>query len=164
MLGSGCQGLGIPSHRQGEAGLHSGHLLAASPSGDLAFPAGGASAFVDEPPGCEDDGGVCGMGEERIALVPPLPRPESLCRVLGIKKLPDPPPYPRFHPVPTRPVFSPAPMPPQFAAAASPSAADMQQPLTVEQPPSDPDRKLPSAAGYQPYPRLASEAQGVHGE
>lgn len=51
---------------------------------------------------------------------PPTPLLDCLARLPHRQGLPEAPPYPRFHPLPTRPMFSPlqpAPLPPELAPA-----------------------------------------------
>ncbi len=109
--GSGCQVLGIPSYRSD------------SSSGMQAAYSTGAAVV----PGCEtgqfEEGTGCEPG-----IIPPLP---GCFASLHAKKeawkaernLPEPAPYPRFHPLPTRPMFSPKPLtassfgpPPDFSS------------------------------------------------
>lgn len=81
MGGSGCHVLGIPSYRA-DAGLGS---------------AEGAVACSDAQ---------CSDVQCPPTVLPPLPG--WLAARRAKKDLPQPAPYPRFHPLPTRPMFSPA--------------------------------------------------------
>jgi hypothetical protein len=80
----GCHVLHIPSYR-------------------VAGDAMGNSDYGDCPPG------TCGGGMIGGLPIPALPTPGWLAKWKEKRELPDPPNYPRFHPLPTRPMFDPRP-------------------------------------------------------
>ena len=83
---AGCQCLGIPSYRADSGG---------EPLGNAGF-----DPQYDQysPYDCAD--APCPPG-----ILPPPPG--WLAKWKSRRDLPEPPPYPRFHPLPTRPMFSP---------------------------------------------------------
>ncbi len=88
----GCQVIGIPSYRlDGSTGYSADY------AGNAAQ---GQSCFVGEA------SLECPSDECPPTVLPPLPG--WLAAWKAKRDLPDPPAYPRFHPLPTRPMFEPS--------------------------------------------------------
>lgn len=139
--GSGCVGVAPPANCLPLAGFHrgAGHYLHAcacgSPTCQTAHLNGPRCCVAGERAssvpgsstagGCDDEsttyqGGLAGCVPEwaawRGAIAPTRPRcswhtPQWWSRWRAKRELPEPPDYPRFHPLPTRPMFSPPPPP-----------------------------------------------------
>ncbi|GIW98891.1 MAG: hypothetical protein KatS3mg111_2224 [Pirellulaceae bacterium] len=160
LLFAGCHALGLPSDRY--------HPLetVSSIEGRLGLPPSALDSRAEGvPPGAVLGDEELGVGsaevgcEEtpRIALLAPILAPSGhlLCRLCGVEPLPDPPPYPRFHPLPTRPVFEPRGrrIVPVAVAEASPIEADVPP---VDAAPAPPSQASPSPT-LRPVPSGENE-------
>jgi hypothetical protein len=145
---SGCQVLGIPSYRADQADARWSPPV--------------------EPGGCldtswyplEDHLGECPTGCS-AGILPPLPH--WLAERRAKSQLPEPPAFPRFHPLPTRPMFSPVPL-----AASANWAEALQAPAygsfeaEMPRPPNSLTAKAPYQQVLAPTPVQSSSSPGSY--